>query len=213
MTTPASKVPPQSRSLIWFLGLVVLGGIAGLVFYAQRAPTPPPAPPEPAKVDISELIRIDGRLVLRGNTNQAFTGWMTEQYPDGTPKSRSELSNGVLNGTSEGFHTNGVLQIREHFAAGIGDGPVQKWHPDGSQLSEGTAQNGQLEGLFRRWHTNGVLAEEIMLQAGQPHGPSRAWFPSGSLKAEVELENGKVVRQTFWNDGEKPPAPSEGTPR
>lgn len=202
------STPSTSRSLAWFLGLVVLGGILAWIAYSRRPLPSPPTPPPLAEVDASQLIRLDGRLVLRGNTNEAFTGWLTEHYPDGPLKSRSQISNGVLNGVSEGFHTNGILQIREQFVEGVGNGPVEKWHPDGSRLSEGTARHGQLEGTFRRWHTNGVLAEEIHLTNGQPHGSSRAWFASGSLKAEVELENGKVVRQTFWKDGEhRPPAP------
>lgn len=208
----SSRNPPWFRSFAWLLGLLAFGAIAALVFYSRRDAPPRPATPEPEPIDASRLIRLDGRLVLRDNTNQPFSGWMTEHYPDGTPKSRSEIFQGVLNGVSEGFYTNGTLQVREHFVSGIGEGPVLKWHPDGARLSEGIAHQGQLEGVFRRWHTNGVLAEEITLKAGQPHGPSRAWFPSGSLKAEVELNEGKVVTQTFWKDGEKPPSPPASTP-
>jgi len=205
-----TEAPSRSRSLAWFLGLVVVGGTFAWIVSSRQNPPSQPIPPTPplAEIDAAQLIRWDGRLVLRDNTNQTFNGWMTEHYQNGPLKSRSQISNGVLSGISEGFHTNGILQIREQFVDGIGDGLVEKWHPDGARLSSGTARHGQLEGTFRRWHTNGVLAEEISLKDGQPHGNSRAWFASGSLKAEVELENGKIVRQTFWKDGEnKPPAP------
>ncbi len=201
---PAPAHTRRTRSLAWVLGLIALGVLAVLPTVFRREPPATPVPPELARVDASQLIRMDGRLVFRDDTNRTFTGWMTEAYPDGTPKSQSQVSLGSLNGISEGFHTNGVLQVREHFVDGISEGLIQKWHPDGARLSEGVARNGQLEGTFRRWHPNGVLAEEITLRQGQPEGPSRAWFPSGSLKADVELKNGQVVRQTFWNDGEQP---------
>jgi antitoxin component YwqK of YwqJK toxin-antitoxin module len=46
------------------------------------------------------------------------------------------VSNGQLNGVSEGWFTNGVLQIREHFMDGSSEGPVTKWHSSGAKLSE-----------------------------------------------------------------------------
>ncbi|MGE3309429.1 MAG: toxin-antitoxin system YwqK family antitoxin [Limisphaerales bacterium] len=196
----------RRRPLAWFLALVILVGSAAVLTYLRRESPVPPAPPEPLLVDASRLVRLNGRLVYREDTNQVFAGWITESYPDGTLKSRSEVSDGALNGLSEGFHTNGVLQVREHFVDGVSEGLIQKWHADGTRLSEGTARQGQLEGTFRRWHPNGVLAEEIILRGGQPEGASRAWFPSGAQKAEVELRDGAVVRQTFWNDGERPAA-------
>ncbi len=182
------------------IGLALVAGVAMLGLWLKR--------PHPAPVSrpSSELVRLDGRLMLRTATNQPFTGWLTEHYTDGSPKSRSRIANGWLEGVSEGWHTNGVLQVQEHFVAGAAEGPVTKWHANGVKLSEGLARAGKLEGVFRRWHDNGVLAEEVTLQNGQPHGVSRSWFPSGSLKAEVTLENGTVVQQTFWKDGDRPPS-------
>jgi antitoxin component YwqK of YwqJK toxin-antitoxin module len=163
-----------------------------------------PKPVEEMTVLVSGLERVEGRLMVRGQTNQPFSGWMTVEDPEGRLQSRSHVLNGVLDGVSEGWFTNGVMQVREHFVAGKADGLVTKWHANGSKLSEGTAREGRLEGVFRRWHDNGRLAEEVTLRAGLAHGISRAWFPSGNLKAEVELEDGKVVQKQSWKDGERP---------
>jgi len=162
--------------------------------------------PEPASMPLSELVRLDGRLMLRSATNQPFTGWLTEHYDEGSLRSRSCIVNGWLEGVSEGWHTNGVLQVREHFVAGAAEGSVTKWHPNGAKLSEGLARSGKLEGVFRRWHDNGLLAEEVSLRNGQPDDHSRSWFPSGCLKAEVTLKNGIVVQQRFWKDGDQLPS-------
>lgn len=199
--TPTGLKPTRlgNRSRALLAGGLVLGllAVGGWWFIESR----PPAPGR-AEAVLADLVRLDGRLFLREATNTPFTGWMTEHYPEGAVRSRSQVVGGLLHGVSEGWRTNGQLQVREYFVAGVAEGPVTKWHPDGTRLSEGLARAGQLEGTFRRWHPNGLLAEEVTLRAGQPDGLSRAWFPSGHLKAEVELEQGRVVRQQFWPDGQ-----------
>lgn len=192
--------PKGRRSKAWWRWVALAGALGlGILVWRQR-----PAPVELPSELAANLTRRDGRLYAP-DSKVPFTGWMLERYPDAALKSRSQISNGVLQGISEGWHTNGVRQVEEHFVAGVSEGPVTKWHPDGAKLSEGTAHGGKLEGLFRRWHPNGVLSEELTLVGGQPGGISRAWFPSGSLKAEVVLEQGRVVTQKFWQDGERPP--------
>ena len=181
--------------------LAVAAVVAGTLWLVKPRRPVLPSPPAVA-VLATELGLLDGKLVRTGET-QPFTGWMEERSPVAGLKSRSWISNGVLAGVSEGWFTNGVLQVREHFMAGVSEGPVAKWHANGSRRSEGIARAGKLEGLFRRWHDNGVLAEEMTLRAGQPDGSSRAWFPSGSLKAEATLKLGQVVTQKFLADGDR----------
>jgi len=194
----AASAGPRFR-LVLLVGALVL---PVLWWASRRAPNPLPERP------LAELLKLDGRFLLRNDTNQPFTGWVTEHYASGARRSRSQVTGGVLQGISEGWHTNGVLQVREPFVAGLSEGVVTKWHPDGTKASEGTSRAGKFEGLFRRWHANGVLAEELQLSAGEPHGVARSWFPSGSPKAEATLEQGKVVKQQFWKDGERMPEPA-----
>lgn len=192
------------RPSAWLAAALGAAVLLGIVVW--RSPLRGPASEHRAEPEVAaaDLVRVNGLLMRRGATNEPFTGWMTDRYPGGAPKSRSHLVAGRLEGVSEGWHTNGVLQVREHFVAGVAEGPMAKWRADGTRLSEGTAQGGRLEGVFRRWHGNGVLAEEAPFRGGRPHGLSRAWHPSGFLKAEVLLEDGSVVRQQFWPDGARP---------
>lgn len=193
----SAPTPGFRWRILLLAAVVVLAGWA--LFWAAR-----PRPVAEPELALAELVKIEGRFVLRNDTNRAFTGWVAEQYASGALRSRSHVIDGRLEGLSEGWHTNGVLQVREPFVSGLSEGVVTKWHANGAKLSEGTARAGKFEGTFRRWHTNGVLAEELSLVAGQPHGRARSWFPSGSLKAEVTLEQGNVVKQQFWKDGEQP---------
>lgn len=162
-----------------------------------------PKTPVPVKewpvVRTSEVELKEGRLMRKGAA-EVFSGWLTESYRTGGLRSRSFVSNGVLEGLSEGWHTNGVLQVSEQFVGGRSEGVVTKWDLDGRRVSEAITRSGLMEGRFQRWHTNGTLAEEMEMRQGQPHGLARSWYPSGSLKAEVQLEDGKVLTKRYWDD-------------
>lgn len=150
----------------------------------------------------------EGHLFLKGTTN-LLSGWLVERYPDGRLKSRSEAIGGALNGVSEGWHTNGVLDVREAFLDGVSHGTRQRWNTAGQRVSEAQIVHGKLEGTFRRWHENGQLAEEIAMKAGAPEGLSRSWYLSGSLKMIASVSNGQVTTQQSFEDGA--PLPGEAS--
>jgi antitoxin component YwqK of YwqJK toxin-antitoxin module len=163
--------------------------------------------PVPASDDLpvmhrTNLLFAGGYWLVPGQSN-TFTGMLLDTYDDGAKKSYSTVSNGILEGLSIGWHTNGQQQVEEHFVGGTSHGLRIKWYPDGQKLSEVSIVNGKLHGLFRRWHENGTIAEEIELVDGQPDGMSRAYYPSGFQKAEVLMKTGSVVSQKFWEDGER----------
>jgi antitoxin component YwqK of YwqJK toxin-antitoxin module len=175
---------------------VVLGAAA--LFVAFKKGTPVPEKEWPV-VRTMEVERKGGLLVRKGTT-EAFNGWLTDAYASGVLRSRSFVSNGILHGLSEGWHTNGAPQVRESFVNGRSEGTVTKWSIDGSLHSVATTQAGVLEGRFQRWHTNGTLAEEMEMRRGEPHGTARSWYPSGNPKAEVVLDAGQVVSRRYWDD-------------
>jgi len=191
----------SSRQRIGVLALVVMA--VGLVTWlspkARRAT--PPAPER--EVTSKELTRRDDRMYLAAET-EPFTGVLVERYSTGELKARSRMKQGRLDGVSEGWHTNGVRQISEHFDAGVSHGVRTKWFSDGRKLSEAGIDQGKLSGQFRRWHENGVLAEEIQMSNNLPDGLSRLYYPSGALKAEARTAQGKVLEQHRWKDGESP---------
>lgn len=151
----------------------------------------------------SELRLQEGRLTRSGSSN-AFSGFVIERYSSGLMMSRSAVSNGILNGISQGWYTNGQMQVIEHFQNGLSHGIRTKWYEGGQKLSEVHVVQGKLNGAFRRWHESGAIAEELELKDGQPDGISNSYFPSGFRKARVVMRDGKAVEQTFWKDGEQP---------
>lgn len=138
-------------------------------------------------------------------TGQAtpFSGVIVDHYESGARKWRCEVVQGLVHGVTEGWFTNGQLQVTEHFSAGVSSGLRTKWHPNGRKLSEVMIVHGKLEGTFRRWTEDGKLSEEIEMRNGTPDGLSRAFYPSGYLKAQARLRNGKVLEQNSWEDGQQ----------
>jgi antitoxin component YwqK of YwqJK toxin-antitoxin module len=132
---------------------------------------------------------------------------MIERFADGLAKSRSAVLGGRLHGVSEGWHTNGQLQVLEHFTDGVSNGLRIKYYPNGQKQSEAHVVAGQLHGVYRRWHANGQLAEQIEFRSGKPEGVSLAYFETGFLKTRTMSRSGAVVDRQTWKDGEAgPPA-------
>lgn len=202
---PATMATRRSRRLWLLLAFLMMAG--GLCVVSQQLVRRAfVSSPTPLSVPLAWLSIHDGRLHRQGQSHP-FTGVMAEHYPTGALKSRSELSNGLLQGVSEGWNTNRVLLVRERFLRGVSHGTREKWHANGKRLSISEIVHGKLHGTFQRWHEDGTLAEAIEMKDGVPHGTSRVYYPSGCLQIQALVENGVVVARTNWSDGQMP-APS-----
>ncbi len=188
--------PSKIKVILWIGGFAV--ALALVYSFMLRVH------PGNLEVPRAGLLRRDELWYQIGRTNP-FTGVMIEFYSDGALLSRSMISNGQLNGLSEGWHTNGQMQIREYYSANLSDGLRTKWYPDGNKFSEAMIVQGKIEGTFRRWHENGTLAEEIEMCNGKPDGVGSAYYKNGSLKTESQMRNGQVIKQTSWKEGERQP--------
>jgi len=186
----------------WFALVVLALVTVALIRRGSHFKTPASESAKIQEVDRTHLLFREGKWYQLPLTN-LFTGWMLEHYPDGSLCSRSAVSNGLLNGVSEGFYTNGQLQIREFYRDSVADGSREKWYEDGRKKSEATIVSGRLEGTFRSWHENGQLAEQIEMKQGSPDGQAWAFYRSGYVKAETLVSSGKILAQTSWEDGER----------
>jgi antitoxin component YwqK of YwqJK toxin-antitoxin module len=184
-----------SKTSAWLLAALFASGLAFTLALGQSRELSPYLP----EVRREALVLKHNRL-FRLNEPNPFTGFLLERYDDHTLKARSGLRNGVLDGFSDGWHTNGVRAVHEVFKNGLSHGLRQKWYPNGNKLSEASIVAGQLDGPFRRWDENGALAEEIQMKNGLPHGFSRAYYQSGRLKTAARVENGKLLETHSWPD-------------
>ncbi len=202
--SPPSQSPSRdgfsARFVLIALAVIVLGGL-GLVAWPLVRPHPKPAMVVP-EAQRRDLVVRDG-LWYRAPDTHPFTGWMTDYYPDGTPLFRSAVSNGMLNGLSQGWYTNGQMQIEESFKNNLSHGLRQKWHANGRLMSQATIVDGKLDGTFRRWYENGQLAEQIEMKNDKPDGLARAFYPSGFLRFETQVRAGVVLVRDSHQDGEQ----------
>jgi antitoxin component YwqK of YwqJK toxin-antitoxin module len=201
--TSTKWVTAWVRNWPWVLLLAALAGL--ISFWPSRQPPKPPRAEistTPVEVSRTNLVRVDGRLCQTGQ-NKSFTGFMVEYDPYGRLRSRSAIADGLLSGLSQGWYTNGQIQVTEQFKGGVSHGLRTKWYPSGAKQSEVNIVDGQLNGVFRKWHENGVLSEQIEFVGGQPDGLSLGYFPSGCVRARVVMKAGKPIEQQFWKDGEK----------
>ena len=185
------------RRIVTFFAVGVCA-MAGILCFLWLPTTPVKTPPLKERLR-SELVLRDGCLLDHGTP---FTGAVLECYENGQMKSRSGVSNGLLEGLSEGWFTNGELQVSEYFTKGVSNGLRTKYHENGKKLSEANVATGTIDGLYQRWHENGILAERVHLINGVPDGEAASYFPDGSLKAQVRLDHGTVVEQRFAKRGE-----------
>ena len=181
--------------------LAVLLAVPGYLLLRPGGPTPDGTKPL-ASVPRLQLETRAG-LFHQSNSVPPFTGWMTDAHPDGSLKLRTAVVDGRLHGVSEGWYTNGVMELSEHFDRGVTQGPRTTWYPTGQLRSEGQLVAGLQQGTYRQWHENGALAAEVGFQDGKAQGLSLAWYPDGSLKAEALMKNGLVEVRHFYATGER----------
>lgn len=191
------KTSPWNQLLRWLpqaLAALVLIGAAVSWLRIQR-------PVEEARMEDLDLRE---GILLRRDDGNPFTGRVVSRDPGGMLRSSSMVVGGRLHGLSEGWHTNGSIQVRESFVAGRSEGVRTKWRLDGSRESEAGIRGGRLHGRFVRWDAEGRATEEAWFVDGVPAGEARQWHPDGSLKSWCRLEEGKVVESKRWSPGEKP---------
>lgn len=200
MNTAISPPPASARPWRRYGLPVALAGL-GAVLLGFHLVSPRKAAPGTA---LRSELESRGGLLHRKGAATPFSGVMIEQYPGGAMLSRSEIVGGRLHGLSEGWHTNGQIQVREAFVRGAAQGTRTKWYANGATQSVATIVAGRLQGSFRRWYQDGTLAEELQLKDGQPDGLALAYHPGGSIKSRVVARAGKVVEQRFWKEGDHP---------
>lgn len=209
MNGKAQQVDGDPRTRVRLTVVLALAlFVAGVALYAAwRAGSPvamkPVAQPEVRQeLPMTALAKRDGKLFAEGSS-APYRGFMIDRYEDGALKSRSAVSNGQLHGVSEGYFTNGQVQVREEFVAGVQEGMRTTWHANGRKRSEGQVVAGLNEGVYRLWHEDGTLEAEAEFRQGKPHGRSVAWYPSGWLKAEAMMEMGNVKERHTYDDRQR----------
>ncbi|MHC1762729.1 MAG: toxin-antitoxin system YwqK family antitoxin [Verrucomicrobiia bacterium] len=183
------------RSLLGAAFVVSFGVL--WAFFQLRSPIP-----KQEEMPVSALTLRAGRLCY-GQSQKPFSGVMVDRYPGGQTKLRAPVAQGLPEGLSIGWHTNGQQQFAEFFRKGVSDGWRIQWYANGTKMSETRIANGKLNGAFRKWDEQGRLLQEVELKDGEPDGLSREYYPSGSVRVEALMKAGQLIDRKTWKDGER----------
>lgn len=188
--TSSQRSPKGARPFLLWLTLGMICVLLAVLMQQE--------PDEPvAEVSLSELENKQGLMVLK-STDTPFTGLVKDFRRDGSLLSCSFMVEGRFHGVSEGYHTNGVLQVSEHYQSGLSHGKRTTWYANGSTQTVAHLSDGMINGDFLRFHENGTLAEKVPMLDGKPHGLAQAWFTNGEIKSSVQLNLGNVVKADYY---------------
>lgn len=119
-------------------------------------------------IDVSKSKKIakDG-IELTTFEGKSFTGFLTENYPNGKPKSWTSMKDGLPDGLWQEWYENGHLKFNANWL------------------------NGKGHGLWEYYHENGILRQEEFYNLDIPIGIFRVFYTNGQLKTKTSWLNGK----------------------
>ena len=83
-------------------------------------------------VDVSQTKQVKkGNIEITTFQEKPFTGYLTETYPNGKPKSWKTKKDGITNGLWQEWHENGKLKYNAYWKDGKGHGLWQYLHENG----------------------------------------------------------------------------------
>lgn len=131
---------------------------------------------------------------LKSN-GQSFTGTLVEYFPDGKPKMRREVKDGLADGLWMEWLENGNLRYKAEWKRNKGDGLWQYFHNNGQLRTEGFYRNDLAEGVHYTWHENGQLKVKGVYSNDKQEGRWVYLLPNGEIEKIEVFENGKKIVQ------------------
>jgi antitoxin component YwqK of YwqJK toxin-antitoxin module len=95
------------------------------------------------------------------------------------------LVDGVLEGYSEEWFSNGAVKGEFNYVQGKYDGEQKEYYPSGQIKVRSHFVNEKRNGLHEEWDENGVLSRKINFFDGKKEGPTIEWYPNGSSKLDA----------------------------
>ncbi len=142
---------------------------------------------EKVSKDGIELITFEGK---------PFTGFITENYKNGKPKSWKTIKDGITNGQWQEWLENGKLRYNAYWKEGKGHGLWQYFHDNGTLKYEESYLMDIPNGISRAYYNNGQLKDDFFWLQGKKQGVWTSYAESGVvLKIEIYDDN-KLVSTT-----------------
>lgn len=142
-------------------------------------------------VDVSKTKKITKEGVeITTFEGKPFTGYLTEAYPNGKPKTWKTLKDGITNGLWQEWLENGKLRYNAYWKDGKGHGLWQYFHDNGILKYEESYIMDIPNGISRAYHLNGQLKDDNFWLNGKKQGVWSSYSETGILlKTEIYEDN------------------------
>jgi len=125
-----------------------------------------------------------------------FTGYLTETYPNGKPKTWITVKEGIANGQWQEWFENGKLKYNAYWKEGKGHGLWLYFHENGNLRYEESYIMDIPNGISRQYYDNGQLKADFFWLQGKKQGVWTSYSETGVvLKTEI-YDDDKLISTT-----------------
>jgi antitoxin component YwqK of YwqJK toxin-antitoxin module len=148
-------------------------------------------------VDISKTKKFTEKgLEITTFEGKPFTGFVTENFPNGKPKTWITMKDGLANGQWQEWLENGKLRYNAYWKDGKGHGLWQYYHDNGILKYEESYILDTPTGISRAYYDNGQLKDDFFWLQGKKQGVWTSYSETGVvLKTEIYDDN-KLISTT-----------------
>lgn len=151
-------------------------------------------------------------FVEKKGGSEVRQGFFASWFKDGKPRSILHFRNGIIEGESISWFTNGQMGSKGSMSKDKRTGPWAFWNLDGSKARVGTYSNGIEQGGWSFWYANGKLAAKGNYAKGLQNGQWEFFNSDGSVLKSVSFSEGLAGQphrnRTIVIPPKQPPAPA-----
>ncbi len=151
--------------------------------------------------------RIDYRL---GKRNGYSISYSYENTTDGVVVARELYVNGIKEGRSYYYYTNGNLKEEVYYEEGNREGPGRAFDEDGTLVAlleyhndylieririNRTDNEGRKQGQWMEFYEDGTVKREVFYKDNQIDGVYKEFQPNGNLSLIMDYEEGRIVEE------------------
>jgi Tol biopolymer transport system component len=142
-----------------------------------------------AQIALKPIISEEADIVNK----ESYSGVISEQYENGSPKLWKTLVNGKAEGLWLEWYPDGTLRYKSYWKKGLGHGRWEYYHPNGILQSESFYIEDIAQGIYRSYFNNGQLQSDLTYLDGKKNGIELIYDYNGTLIKRNFYENGNLV--------------------
>ncbi len=166
--------------------LLFWAGTMGLTFYSSSKPKT--ATNIWVGINSAKLVYANGLLYYQ---NKPYTGWLYENYDNGTPAKQIPYYEGKIEGTMRTWYENKTPEQVRTYTTGEKQGLHRGWWPNCNPKFEYQFVNDEHNGTAKEWFNNKQLYRSFNYKMGHEEGRQQLWWDDGSIRANYVVKGGR----------------------